>query len=103
VFAKTYGELRKRINELGHPLQANKLGDRSFKRLCKAADVRSITFHALRHTNATLSLAAGEPSHVLSERLGQRRESRPRQLRPCVAEPSTAGRSDDRPAALGHS
>jgi integrase len=70
VFAKTYGDLRRQADKLGHPLQSNNLGERSFARLCTAAEVRRITFHGLRHTSATLLLAAGEPVHVVSERLG---------------------------------
>jgi len=70
VFAKEYGDLRRRMDKLGHPLQANNLGERSFARLCKVADVRRITFHGLRHTSATLLLAAGEAVHIVSERLG---------------------------------
>ena len=70
VFAKEYGDLRRRGDKLGHTLQSNNLGERSFKRLCEAANVRRITFHGLRHTCATLLLAAGEPVHVVSARLG---------------------------------
>jgi integrase len=70
AFAKRFGDLYQREAKLGHPLQSNNLGERSFARLCKAADVRRITFHGLRHTSATLLLAAGEPVHVVSERLG---------------------------------
>jgi len=32
--------------------------------------VRRIKFHGLRHTCATLLLQAGQPVHVVSERLG---------------------------------
>ena len=46
------------------------LGERSFARLCASAKVKRITFHGLRHTSATLLLAAGEPVHIVSERLG---------------------------------
>jgi integrase len=70
TFAKEYGDLRRRVEHIGQPLQANNLGERSFARLCKAADVRRITFHGLRHTCATLLLTAGEAPHVVSERLG---------------------------------
>jgi integrase len=70
VFAKEYGDLRRRLDTLGHPLQSNNLGERSFARLCTAAKVRKITFHGLRHTCATLLLADGEPVHIVAERLG---------------------------------
>jgi len=72
VFAKEYGDLRRRLDKLGHPLQSNHLGERSFARLCAAANVKRITFHGLRHTSATLLLADGEPVHVVSGRLGHR-------------------------------
>lgn len=70
VFAKEYGELRRRLDKIGDPLQSNNLGERSFARLCTAAKVRRITFHGLRHTSATLLLSDGEPVHLVSERLG---------------------------------
>jgi integrase len=70
VFAKEFGELRSRKDLLGQPLQSNNLGERSLDRLCKAADVRRIKFHGLRHTCATLLLRAGEPVHVVAQRLG---------------------------------
>jgi integrase len=41
-----------------------------FGRLIKAAGVRRIKFHGLRHTTATLMLAAGVPPHVVQRRLG---------------------------------
>lgn len=70
VFAKEYGDLRQRLDKLGHPLQANNLGERRFARLCTVAKVRKITFHGRRHTCATLLLADGEPLHIVAERLG---------------------------------
>jgi integrase len=70
VFAKEWGELRTRKDLLGQPLQKNNLGERSFDRLSKAANVRRIKFHGLRHTCATLLLRAGVPVHVVAERLG---------------------------------
>ena len=39
-------------------------------RVLKAAGVRAIKFHGLRHTSATLLLAAGEPVHVVAARVG---------------------------------
>jgi len=41
-----------------------------FGRLVKAAGARRIRFHDLRHTHATLALAAGVHPKVVSERLG---------------------------------
>jgi integrase len=56
--------------DLGHPLPANNLGHRSLTKLCKAANVKRLTVHGLRHTSATLLLADGEPMRIVSERLG---------------------------------
>jgi len=55
---------------LGQPLQWNNIGQRLFARLIKAAGVRRIKFHGLRHTSATLSLQTGTPVHVVAARLG---------------------------------
>jgi integrase len=63
VFTKTFGE----------PLQINNLGQREYRRIIQAAGVRSIKFHGLRHTCATLLLKAGTPVKVVSERLGHKR------------------------------
>lgn len=70
VFAKDYPDLQHTGQMLGHPLQINNLGERVFAPLIRAAGVRRIKFHGLRHTCATLLLQAGEPVHVVSERLG---------------------------------
>lgn len=59
--------------DFGRPLPMNNLGERSFARLIKAAGVKRITFHGLRHTCATLLLQAGVPVKVVSERLGHKR------------------------------
>jgi integrase len=73
VFAKEWGDVQRREDTLGHPLQANNLGQREFAKLIKAAGVRPIKFHGLRHTCATLLLQAGQPVHVVAERLGHKR------------------------------
>lgn len=70
VFAKELGHLRTHRSCFGHPLQSNNLGERWFARLCKAAGLKRIKFHGLRHTCATLLLRAGKPIHVVSQRLG---------------------------------
>lgn len=53
----------------GSPLHPGQFSDR-FDRLVKAAGVPRIRFHDLRHTHATLALAAGIHPKVVSERLG---------------------------------
>lgn len=59
----------------GQPLLMNNLGQREYASLIKAANVKSIKFHGLRHTCATLLLQAGTPVHVVSERLGHSKVS----------------------------
>ena len=73
VFAKEYGDLTNRRDQIGLPLQSNNLGERHFDPLITAAEVKRITFHGMRHTCATLLLQAGEPVHVVSKRLGHAR------------------------------
>ncbi|MDP2859128.1 MAG: tyrosine-type recombinase/integrase [Bacillota bacterium] len=55
----------------GDPLQMNNIGE--YARNIKAADVRPIKFHGLRHTCATLLLKANVPVKVVQERLGHKR------------------------------
>lgn len=57
----------------GAPLSANNIGQREFLKLIKAAQVRPITFHGLRHTAATLMLKEGIPIKVVAERLGHKK------------------------------
>jgi integrase len=59
----------------GEPLLMNNLGQREYAALIKAAHVKAIKFHGLRHTCATLLLQAGQPIHVVSERLGHAKVS----------------------------
>lgn len=54
----------------GGPLRKSNLIRRSFKPLLKAAEVRDIRFHDLRHTHATLALKAGVHPKIVQERLG---------------------------------
>ena len=60
--------------EDGTPVHPDHLADR-FERLVKASGLPRIRFHDLRHTAATLSLAAGVPAEVISDRLGHARRS----------------------------
>jgi integrase len=69
---KEWREAGRRHDVLGHPLQTNNLGQREYARLIRAAGVRPITFHGLRHTCASLLLAAGVPFKVVQERLGHK-------------------------------
>lgn len=57
----------------GMPLSANNLGQREYAAMIKAAGVRPITFHGLRHTAATLMLQQGIPLKVVAERLGHKK------------------------------
>lgn len=70
VFAKEWTDVQQRTQMLGHPLQLNNIGQGEYEQVIKAAKVPRIKFHGLRHTCATLLLQAGEPVHVVSERLG---------------------------------
>jgi integrase len=73
VFAKKPSDAgRRSATVFGTPLPTNNLGEREFAALVKAANVRPITIHGLRHTGATLLLAAGVPSHVVQKRLGHK-------------------------------
>jgi integrase len=56
--------------DLGRPLTASVLLKRSFVPLLERAELPRIRFHDLRHTAATLLLAAGEHPKVVQERLG---------------------------------
>jgi integrase len=75
IFAKEWGDVYGRQDSLGLPLQSNNLGQREFARLIKAANVRPITIHGLRHTSATLLLKAGVAAHVVQQRLGHKKIS----------------------------
>jgi integrase len=75
VFAKQWPDLQRSGEMLGYPLQMNNLGQREYAQLIKAANVRAIRFHGLRHTCAALLLQARQPVHVVSERLGHTKVS----------------------------
>jgi len=54
----------------GSPVRRSNLHRRSWKPVLKRAGLPDIPFHALRHTAATLALAAGVNPKVVQERLG---------------------------------
>ncbi len=53
----------------GDPVHPGSFSE-SFRRSVKRAGLRLIRLHDLRHTHATLGLAAGIPAKVMSDRLG---------------------------------
>ncbi len=53
----------------GEPLRASTVTHTSFWPILKAAKIEGVRFHDLRHTAATLMLAAGVNAKVVSERL----------------------------------
>lgn len=70
LFAREHRDLYGQPDGLGLPLAYGQYGERLFKRLIKAASVRPICFHGLRHSCASLMLHAGESIKVVQERLG---------------------------------
>lgn len=58
----------------GRPLDPDVVSQK-FTRLVKAIGLRRIRFHDLRHTMVTLWLKAGEPSYVVSRRVGHASEA----------------------------
>lgn len=54
----------------GSPLNAENVVKRHFYKLVEKAKVKRITFHGLRHCNATLALAADGGLKVVQQRLG---------------------------------
>lgn len=54
----------------GGPIRESRFVQRYFKPLLKAAGLREIRLYDLRHTAATISLAAGVSPKVISEQLG---------------------------------
>ena len=54
----------------GHPLRRQNVLRRSFVPILKAAGLKGVRFHDLRHTSATLLMSAGVHPKVVQERLG---------------------------------
>jgi len=57
------------VDVAGEPLHPDYLS-RRFRKVVDAAELPAIRLHDLRHTHASLLLAAGVPVHVVSQRLG---------------------------------
>ncbi len=57
-------------NEHGGPVDRHNLANRDFRRILANASLPQIRLYDLRHTFATLALAAGVPVKVVSEQLG---------------------------------
>jgi integrase len=72
AFAREWEDLHTQKYELGDPLAMHHLGHLHFPRLTKAAGIRRIKFHGMRHTCATLLLQANVPAKVVQERLGHK-------------------------------
>jgi integrase len=83
-------------DELGEPVRPDRV-NHLFSQACKAAGVRDIGPHGLRHTSATLALKAGVPLHVVSQRLGHADTTITANLYSHVLE----GQQADAAAALG--
>lgn len=69
VFAQQWEQKGSCAWQLGAPLGASVFA-RMMRRICSETAVRRITVHGLRHTSATLLLAAGVQPHVVQKRLG---------------------------------
>lgn len=68
-------EYRKNLvftTQTGTPIGVDNFRCRQWKALTEAAGLPGIGFHSLRHTHATLLIAAGVPVKVVSERLGHK-------------------------------
>jgi integrase len=57
-------------NRVGRPMEPRDLLSDVYRPLLKGAGLPPVTFHALRHTAATLLLAEGEHPKVVQELLG---------------------------------
>jgi len=73
MFAQDWDEyVATKRGELGIPLAPARV-NRKLELVSKAANVRLINVHGLRHTCATLLLSAGVPPHVVQRRLGHKK------------------------------
>ena len=72
VFAQAWEQHTSKKSYLGAPLHEMWLNKR-LKAFCETGKVRAIKAHGLRHTSATLLLAAGVAPHVVQRRLGHKK------------------------------
>jgi integrase len=70
AFMRGVGEIWNGSDTPGLPLAVRSVGGRQFQQFVKRAGVKRVTFHALRHTSATLLLLANVSPKIVSERLG---------------------------------
>ena len=54
----------------GIPMDAHNFRRRTFRKILEKADVPEVRIHDMRHTFASLLLAAGEPLHYVKDQLG---------------------------------
>lgn len=73
VFAKEWQDMQRQTDCLGDPLQINNIGQRQYAKIIKAARVKEIKFHGMRHTFATLALSRGWQPHEVQKVLGHKR------------------------------
>jgi integrase len=69
IFAQNWEHRRGSVAALGAPLRSGAIAG-VMDKIVKDVNVRRITVHGLRHTSATLLLAAGVQPHVVQRRLG---------------------------------
>jgi integrase len=69
VFAQAYEHQASKHSELGAPLNGHSV-EKKLEKYRKAAGVRRITLHGLRHTCATMLIAAGESPKLVQSILG---------------------------------
>ena len=73
VFAKEpTASGRRKAEVLGAPLQVSNIANREFASLIAASGVPRISIHGLRHTSASLLLAAGVQPNIVQRRLGHK-------------------------------
>ena len=54
----------------GHPVNHNNFSRGYFKKALKQAELKPVTWHSLRHTNASIRIMANQNPKYISEQLG---------------------------------